>query len=77
MVIPFLVPTQPGTPPTLITLPIDADVGFTTGLEAQGMGLLGQSGFFDRTKVLFDHAQGLFHIETPDPVPQPQATSQP
>jgi hypothetical protein len=38
MVIPFLVTTQPGTSPTLITLPIDADVGFTTGLEAQGMG---------------------------------------
>jgi len=77
MVIPFLVATQPGTPPTVIMLPIDADIGFTTGLEAQGMGLLGQDGFFDRTKVLFDRAQGVFHIETPDPVSQQQTTSQP
>ncbi len=45
---------------------IDADVGFTPGLEAQGIGLLGQDGFFDRVKAVFDHAQDLFHIETPD-----------
>lgn len=71
MLIPFLSPPQPGAQPTITTLSIDADVGFTTGLEAQGMGLLGQDGFFDRVIVVFDHAHGLFHVETPD-VPSQQ-----
>ena len=39
--------------------------GFTTGLEAWGIGLLGQSGFFDRFKISFDHASGLYYIEAP------------
>jgi hypothetical protein len=41
--------------------------GFTQGLEQQGVGLLGQFGFFDRFNVLFDRARGLFHVELPDP----------
>ncbi len=51
-------------------LSLDAYVRFTSGLEQQGMGLLGQCGFLDRVKVLFDHHGGVFHIETPAP-PQP------
>ena len=38
--------------------------GFTTGLEPWGIGLLGQSGFFDRFRISFDHARGLYYIET-------------
>lgn len=36
--------------------------GFTEGLDAQGIGLLGQSGFFDQYSVLFDQARGVFTI---------------
>ena len=37
---------------------------FTDGLEAQGLGLLGQCGFFDRLKkIIFDHQSGVFHLE--------------
>jgi hypothetical protein len=49
---------------------LDVDVGFTTGMDAQGFGLLGQRGFFDHVKVLFDYPAGVFHIETPDPPPE-------
>jgi hypothetical protein len=52
-------------------LSLDAYVGFTSGLEQQGMGLLGQCGFMDRVKVLFDHPGGVFQIETPDPPQSP------
>jgi hypothetical protein len=37
--------------------------GFTTGLDAVGMGLLGQSGFFDRFVVHFKLIQGVYEIE--------------
>lgn len=37
--------------------------GFTPALDAQGLGLLGQTGIFDRFRVTFDHSAGLFHIE--------------
>ena len=37
--------------------------GFTAGLEAQGLGLLGQSGFFENYHVTFDHKKREFHIE--------------
>lgn len=40
--------------------------GFTAGLERVGFGLLGQAGFFDHVKVVFDHKGGLFHMELPD-----------
>jgi hypothetical protein len=37
--------------------------GFTTGLDQIGIGLLGQSGFFDRHKVTFDYQNKLFTVE--------------
>jgi hypothetical protein len=37
--------------------------GFTPGLEAQGLGLLGQIGFFENFIVSFDHKNRMFHIE--------------
>ena len=43
----------------------DAFVGFTNGMEAQGLGLLGQAGFFSRYSVIFDHTGSLFHIDLP------------
>lgn len=39
--------------------------GFTPGLEAQGIGLLGQVGFFENYCATFDHPNKLFHIELP------------
>ncbi len=39
-------------------------VGFTDGLEQWGVGLLGQSGFFDRFNVSFNLRQGIFEVET-------------
>jgi hypothetical protein len=44
----------------------DTYAGFTNGLEAQGIGLLGQSGFFESFAVAFDHAARQFHIDAPD-----------
>jgi hypothetical protein len=43
-------------------LNFDARVGFISDL-AQGIGLLGQAGFFERFTVVFDHAAKLFHID--------------
>jgi hypothetical protein len=40
--------------------------GFTQGMDQQGVGLLGQSGFFDHFKVAFDRTASLFHVELPD-----------
>ncbi|MGH8459159.1 MAG: hypothetical protein ACRESV_07400, partial [Nevskiales bacterium] len=37
--------------------------GFTEGLDLWSVGLLGQSGFFDRMKVSFDLCRGTFEIE--------------
>ena len=39
-------------------------VGFTPGLDAQGIGLLGQQGFFDYYNVTFRHKEQKFTIET-------------
>lgn len=39
-------------------------VGFTQGLEVQGMGLLGQSGFFENFLVSFDYQSRIFTLET-------------
>jgi hypothetical protein len=44
-------------------LKFNAYVGFTVGLEAQGIGLLGECGFFENYLVTFDHKNRLFHIE--------------
>ena len=39
--------------------------GFTAGLEPWGVGLLGQTGFFDRFNIHFKLAEGLCYIEVP------------
>ena len=39
-------------------------VGFTQGLESQGMGLLGQAGFFETFIVGFDYMTRTFQLET-------------
>lgn len=49
------------TPP--FAFPVYA--GFTPGMNQQGIGLLGQSGFFDKFRVGFDHKAKLFHIDVP------------
>ena len=46
---------------SVIQFPVYA--GFTTGLDPVGIGLLGQSGFFDRFGVHFKLSQGVFEIE--------------
>jgi acyl CoA:acetate/3-ketoacid CoA transferase alpha subunit len=38
--------------------------GFTNGIDQIGIGLLGQTGFFDRYKITFDYQNSLFTIET-------------
>jgi hypothetical protein len=43
-------------------LTFDAYVGFLAGLEAQGIGLLGESGFFENYPVTLDHKNRVFHI---------------
>lgn len=37
--------------------------GFTEGLNQWGVRLLGQSGFFDRFNVAFNHRNGIFELE--------------
>jgi hypothetical protein len=53
--------------PVKIDLPgavtLDVYAGFTVGLDHIGFGLLGQCGFFDRCRVLFDHEGGFFLVE--------------
>ena len=44
--------------------PFGVHAGFTAALEAQGMGLLGQAGFFERFSVTFSHKTKQFHIDT-------------
>ena len=39
-------------------------VGFTAGMEVHGIGLLGQTGFFDYYNVSFFRSQHRFTIET-------------
>jgi hypothetical protein len=39
--------------------------GFTVGLEAQGIGLLGEFDFFESFGVTFDHKSRVFHIDAP------------
>ena len=47
---------------------VSADVyaGFTEGMNAHGMGLLGQSGFFEKFDVHFSHKSGLFTVSISD-----------
>ena len=46
----------------VLRIPVYA--GFTDGLDHWGVGLLGQSSFFDRFKIHFDLPGGIFEIET-------------
>jgi hypothetical protein len=45
------------------TLAFKTRVGFLQGMDAQGMGLLGQTGFFESYGVRFDYKSKLFHID--------------
>ena len=47
----------------MVQLPVFA--GFTIGLEHWGLGLLGQSGFFERLSINFDLPRGVFEIDIP------------
>lgn len=47
-------------------LSVDTRAGFVAGLDAQGIGLLGQVGFFDRYAVSFDQPRGHFTIHDLD-----------
>jgi hypothetical protein len=40
-----------------------AYVGFTEGMDAMAIGLLGQDGFFDQYNVEFRNAEGVFTVE--------------
>lgn len=51
-------------PKPAVDISFDVMAGFTEGLDAQGIGLLGQSGFFDRYKVIFNQKRGIFTIST-------------
>jgi len=42
----------------------DAYAGFTQGMDSVGLGLLGQSGFFERYTVEFRHSDKTFSVET-------------
>jgi hypothetical protein len=52
----------PGTP-----IKYAVPVGFTSALDRSpfGYGLLGQNGFFDRFKISFDRAHGVFTLDAP------------
>jgi hypothetical protein len=47
---------------TGVSLVANVLAGFTAGLDAQGLGLLGQYGFFERFGITFDHRARVFHI---------------
>ena len=46
-----------------VEAPFTALAGFTAGLEAQGIGLLGQAGFFENFQVTFDLKTRVFHVD--------------
>ena len=47
----------------ITTIEFQARVGFTAGMDAQGIGLLGQLGFFETFPVTFNHKAKAFSIE--------------
>jgi hypothetical protein len=54
--------TIPGT-----SIDYPTSVGFTSALNRNSLGgLLGQNGFFDRFKINFDRARGLFTLDVPE-----------
>lgn len=48
-----------------VTIEFQTLAGFTAGMDAQGIGLLGQLGFFETFQVLFNHRAKVFSIEVP------------
>jgi hypothetical protein len=50
--------------PNSLPLSFTVLAGFTAGIEAQGLGLLGQLGFFENFGVSFNHSNKVFHIDT-------------
>ena len=48
------------------TLQLQTRAGFTEGMDAQGIGLLGQIGFFDTYPVTFDQPGNLFSLHVSD-----------
>ncbi|MGA8075345.1 MAG: hypothetical protein WB995_17855 [Candidatus Acidiferrales bacterium] len=59
----------------VVRIPVYA--GFTVGLDQMGVGLLGQSGFFDRFNVHFKLQRGIYEIDVPwqplKPTPAPSS----
>jgi hypothetical protein len=53
------------------TMTFQTFAGFTAGMDAQGIGLLGQVGFFETFAVSFDHRAREFAIDVPDPAAPP------
>jgi hypothetical protein len=49
--------------PSVSKIVFTAHAGFTAGLDTQGIGLLGQSGFFENFLVEFNHKAGSFSIK--------------
>lgn len=47
----------------ITTIEFHAFAGFTAGMDAQGIGLLGQLGFFEAFQVTFNHKGKAFSIE--------------
>ena len=46
-----------------VNAPFTTLAGFTAGIEGFGVGLLGQSGFFENYRTTFSHATRKFHID--------------
>jgi hypothetical protein len=53
------------------TMTFQTYAGFTAGMDAQGIGLLGQVGFFETFPTFFDHRAKVFAIDLPDPATPP------
>ncbi len=43
--------------------PFTTFAGFTAGIESFGVGLLGQSGFFENYRATFNHSGRVFHVD--------------
>jgi hypothetical protein len=48
---------------TVLTVEFETLAGFTAGMDAQGIGLLGQLGFFEKFPVSFNHRAKIFSLE--------------
>jgi hypothetical protein len=54
---------NPGDAPTSKILSFSTKAGFTAGLDAQGLGLLGQTGFFEKYACVFNHKAKYFIVD--------------